>query len=381
MTTAKTTDIIFCGNPGVGKSSIASSISGIQFESGISFGSGLTVKLQWNISPKLPNVRFADTPGLADMELKEAAATAITQALKEGATAGHDTKIIFVVTTEGARLRPDDLYTIKVVMGSIRNAAGETPGMNSYAVIINKCEFLGHPSFHKGGQEKIESMLTNPNLNVIPTAHIKFLPVTDALTGQDNAMVAFEGLLEWVLMRTPKIQVAEAEKIDTSSQEEAIEAMKQEHKAAMERLESLTEQQTRELAAAQEARQDLERTMEEERAAMEEKARQMQRQVEEDRRKAQQQMEEDRQKAQEQMDTANKQMQEQMDAQRRQMQQQIQATEDRAAASGGGLMGAFVDLSTLISKPIAQAASGKSGSEFEREWNRALGTVKRFCVI
>lgn len=65
------TDIIFCGNPGVGKSSIATSISGVQFESGISFGSGLTMKLKWNESPTLPGIRFADTPGLADMELKE----------------------------------------------------------------------------------------------------------------------------------------------------------------------------------------------------------------------------------------------------------------------------------------------------------------------
>jgi len=263
------TDIIFCGNPGVGKSSIASSISGIQFKSGVSFGSGLTVDLTWNEAPALPNFRFADTPGLADMKLKENAAQAITEALAQGAAKGHKTKIVFVVTTEGGRLRPEDMYTIKVVMNSIKLANGAVPGANSYAIVINKCEFLNSPRFLQGGSARIESMLSDTKTNSIPSAYVRYLPAIPNIAGKDNAKVSFDGLLEWVLMIAPAIQIVQAETIDTSSQEEIIAAMKEEHQAALDRLETLSAQQAKDLAAASIARHEMEASMKKQLADME----------------------------------------------------------------------------------------------------------------
>merc|ERR1712107_609076 len=58
---------------------------------------------------------------------------------------------------------------------------------------------------------------------------------------------------------------------------------------------------------------------------------------------------------------------------------QLQRERDAAAAQGGGLMGAFVDLTTLISKPISYATY--QGSDFDADWNKALGTVKKFCIV
>ena len=54
----KDVDIIMCGNPGVGKSTLLSSISKEQFRSGISFGSGLTAKLEWKESRYFEGTRF-----------------------------------------------------------------------------------------------------------------------------------------------------------------------------------------------------------------------------------------------------------------------------------------------------------------------------------
>merc|ERR1712100_780787 len=46
LATTEASDIIFCGNPGVGKSTLLSSISGQQFSSGLSFGGGFTTEMR-----------------------------------------------------------------------------------------------------------------------------------------------------------------------------------------------------------------------------------------------------------------------------------------------------------------------------------------------
>merc|ERR1712135_98217 len=64
--------------------------------------------------------------------------------------------------------------------------------------------------------------------------------------------------------------------------------------------------------------------------------------------------------------------------------EQLERAKEEAAATGGGKMGAFVDATTLISKPICKAislANKESDDEFQRNWNQSLGMVKRFCFI
>ena len=97
---------LFIGNPGVGKSTLINCLTQKNlFKSGVAIGGGLTTQLQ---QEKHGDVVYMDTPGLADVQLRKAAAKAITEALKKNGIY----KIFFVITLEAGRVRPVDLATI-----------------------------------------------------------------------------------------------------------------------------------------------------------------------------------------------------------------------------------------------------------------------------
>merc|ERR1712004_828343 len=98
------TDVIFVGNPGTGKSTMLSCISGLHFEGGLSFGGGLTAELKFQPESTSASTRYGDTPGLADVKLQEQAAAAIEKALKTCSEAGRNVILVFVVTTESGRV-------------------------------------------------------------------------------------------------------------------------------------------------------------------------------------------------------------------------------------------------------------------------------------
>jgi len=325
------------------------------------------------------------------------------------------------VTTEGGRLRPDDMYTIKTVMSSITLPDGKTPEQNTYSVIINKCEFLDNPAFTNGGKAKIESLLNNTKTNPVPTAYIKFLAAQPELAGASNQRVTFEGLFAWIFAATPSIRVAKAEQIDTSSQEEIIEAMRKEHEQALQHLEQLSQKQAEELAAASEARKQMEAEMKEKiqkmeedaarraKEASEEMARQREEAEERERRSKKEHddkmaaIQKEMERREEQLRTASKETeaatkrmlaeqkaQAEKERQQREvehkrkmeeLQRREQDAKDAAAAKGGGLMGAYVDLTTLISKPIVKAFSKQTGEDFNRTWNKELAKVKQWCFF
>ena len=72
-------------------------------------------------------VTYLDTPGLADIKLRQQAAEAITKALKQDGTY----QIFFVITLEAGRIRPEDMTTIKLVLESASD-------IEYYSIIINK---------------------------------------------------------------------------------------------------------------------------------------------------------------------------------------------------------------------------------------------------
>ena len=98
--------IIAIGNPGAGKSSILNAIAGkILFKSGVSMGKGLTYSLQ---QMSVGNLRYCDTPGLADVERKKAAGDAIRTSLNMGGP--H--KIIFFCTQKYVQASPQLFFAV-----------------------------------------------------------------------------------------------------------------------------------------------------------------------------------------------------------------------------------------------------------------------------
>ena len=91
---------MFIGNPGAGKSTLANCVAKKNlFESGINYGQGLTFQLDWKVHN---GITYIDTPGLADIKLRQEAAKAITEALKKDGIY----QIFFVITLQSGRLRP-----------------------------------------------------------------------------------------------------------------------------------------------------------------------------------------------------------------------------------------------------------------------------------
>ncbi len=117
--------ILFCGNPGAGKSSLFNSIFQKNvFKSGVSIGIGMTQIKQAYIHE---NRKYIDTPGLSDPYLRKQAAEEIEKALKEN----NNYKIVFVATLEAGRIKPDDLVTINKVCEAIQ--------VNfEYGIVFNK---------------------------------------------------------------------------------------------------------------------------------------------------------------------------------------------------------------------------------------------------
>jgi ankyrin repeat protein/adenylate kinase family enzyme len=119
--------VIFCGNPGAGKSTLCNSIfQRAVFQSGVSDGTGLTRQQQAFVHQ---HTKYIDTPGLldADEALMERAAREIEKALKENSN--H--KIIFVATLASGRIKSEDLATINKICTSVKVDF-------EYGIIFNK---------------------------------------------------------------------------------------------------------------------------------------------------------------------------------------------------------------------------------------------------
>ena len=120
--------ILMVGNPGAGKSTLLNCLIGeVRFRSGFSVGGGLTYELQKEDIPG--KGVFLDTPGLTDVVMREQAAKAISEALRQNGVY----RIFFVINLDSGRVRPQDKVTIKLVT----DACHAVPGF-VYSIIINQ---------------------------------------------------------------------------------------------------------------------------------------------------------------------------------------------------------------------------------------------------
>jgi len=222
---SKTKDVIFCGNPGVGKSTLLSSITGVTFKSGVSWAEGLTRELQWKKSNMLPGFRFADTPGLADVKLAKMAATAITKALTLSHTKNNEVLLFFIVSDNAGRIRTEDLFSIRTIMDSI-GVKGEKKD-NLYSVIVNQMEVLEMPGWKEEGEPMWKSKFSQRSPMVpYPTCRITFLPKVDELVNKSNGSYNFKGLTEFILA-CPPLKITSLKEIELAKMKEQMEKLRQ----------------------------------------------------------------------------------------------------------------------------------------------------------
>ena len=190
-------DIIFVGNPGVGKSTLVATVSNSkEIESGFSAGTGCTKELKF-VKDHNGNgdIRYGDTPGLADHQIAHQAAKEIEAALNDSAEKERNVKLVFVATSEAGRIRPSDLNTIQKIMSSIRldkatNKSEKAP-KNSYSVIINKFPekiFKSKAFDPNAGRARFEAPFLRKNENFeFTTEHIFYMFKDEKMMNKTNA--------------------------------------------------------------------------------------------------------------------------------------------------------------------------------------------------
>ena len=179
---------LFIGNPGVGKSTLVNCLAQkILFKNGVSIGGGLTYQME---KREHDGIVYMDTPGLADIKLRKAAAEAITKALRQNGIY----QIFFVVTLEAGRVRPQDLATIKLVLENAKD-------VTYYSLIVNKLTKKLYKTFLENDRQKLKELVSELNFgreSNVETPAILLVLRDDDLDDADNAFTEIESLKNFV---------------------------------------------------------------------------------------------------------------------------------------------------------------------------------------
>lgn len=187
---------LFIGNPGTGKSTLLNCLAGsLAFESGLSFGVGLTKSSQTYTARD--GIVYMDTPGLTDRSSEATAAAAITDALRSG---GGCFKLCFVVRLENGRVVTEDLVTVERVLDSIR--LNNVP----FAFIVNN---VGPTVYKKLSvhQSEFQRVVTLFNSGRYTTPHFLFVPRIDALELADNRRIDLPEGIRASIERFPMVDI------------------------------------------------------------------------------------------------------------------------------------------------------------------------------
>lgn len=222
--------VMFCGNPGSGKSSLCNSIFQQPiFPSGFSFGGGMTKEKQAYI---YENRKYVDTPGLADIKDREQAAEEIEKGLKEN----NNYKIVFVVTLESGRIKEADLVTINTVCDAIK-----TPF--EYGIILNQ---VPEKTIKKVPIGELGKYLLG--LHKQPASAI-IITEDENMKGEDNAYLPSNSenrvkLLNFIAnLKANMILDKHVQHIDVKAYEEKIREMETKLKEALQETEKRREEQ------------------------------------------------------------------------------------------------------------------------------------------
>lgn len=201
--------ILFCGNPGVGKSALCNTIFGkTVFKSGLD-ATGLTKSYQGH---PFENKLYIDTPGLADETRQKEAAQEIEEALKKNG----DYKIIFVVTLESARIKPQDVTTINKICEAI-HAPFE------YGLIINKVTNNAMKKVEEDMDVYVSFLVKKPSFKCV-------IKRDDSIDDMENVFITNteirKGLVRFINdLQANKIRKQDVKPIDVTNYQEEVQKL------------------------------------------------------------------------------------------------------------------------------------------------------------